>query len=362
MKLDRLDADLYRFPTPTPQTDATLGWDASTVVAVTAHAGDLTGLRWTYSTAAAATLVRDVLCSALSGRPVDNVAGAFEQMRRVCRNFGIRGVVMQAVSAVDIAVWNLKARVHGLVLPDVFGKVHEDVMVYGSGGSLRMTDAEMSAQLRHWLDLSCRAAKIKIGLDRGEDPARDLERIRLSRDTLPSDVDLMVDANGAYDRGRARRVGAALDEVGVTWFEEPVTSDDVAGLGELRNMLRCDVAAGEYSAEPADSAALVGAVYCLQLDATRCGGYTGFVRAAALADAFQLPLSAHCAPAVHAPVAVATPRLRHKEYFADHERLEPMLLHGVPAIHDGRLRPNATIGHGYTLRSDLREWRMGRDR
>jgi L-alanine-DL-glutamate epimerase-like enolase superfamily enzyme len=362
MKVDRLDVEVYRFPTRSPEADGTLEWDATTAVVVIALAGNLRGLGWTYSTPAAARVVRDVLSPAVAGLSIDDVPSAFEQMRRACRNFGTRGLVMQAISGVDIALWDLKARAHELSLTQLLGCVRDDVPVYGSGGFVSMSDTELADQLEHWERLGCSSVKIKIGQDRGGDVARDLERVRAARAALPSSIDLMVDANGAYSVGQARRVGDILDEVGVTWFEEPVTSDDVHGLARLSDALRCDVAAGEYVAELTDAAALVDAVDCLQLDVTRCGGYTGFRRCAALAEAHQLQVSAHCAPALHAPVAATVPNLRHVEYFADHERLEPLLVHVAPCVSGGRLRPNATIGHGYSLRADLRRWQSGDDR
>jgi L-alanine-DL-glutamate epimerase-like enolase superfamily enzyme len=362
MKIDRLAAEVFRFPTPTPEGDGTLRWDATTVVAVTAHAGNLSGLGWTYSTNAAATVISDVLDPAVSGCPVDNVSDAWEEMRRACRNFGTRGLVMQAISAVDIALWDLKARSIGQPLAQLFGAVTDSVAVYGSGGFTTMTDAELIEQLRGWRDLGCRHVKIKIGEDWGTSVARDLERVELACRTMGSEVEIFVDANGAYGIGQARRVGAALDELGVTWFEEPVSSQDVAGLASLRASLRCDVAAGEYVSDVAEARELLTAVDCLQLDVTRCGGYTGFLRAAAVAQAHQRDVSAHCAPALHAPVAVAVGNLRHIEYFADHHRVEGLLARGVPIVEDGTLRPNRTIGHGYALRPDLRQWRVDRER
>ncbi len=160
----------------------------------------------------------------------------------------------------------------------------------------------------------------------------------------------MVDANGAYSLGEAGRRGAQLDDLGVLWFEEPVSSDDVAGLGELRLRLRCDVAAGEYISDLYDAARLLPVVDCLQLDATRCGGYTGFLAGAALAASANWEVSAHCAPSLHAPVALAVPNVRHVEWFADHARLEPVLLDGVPVVEDGLLSVTGDApGHGMTL-------------
>lgn len=160
----------------------------------------------------------------------------------------------------------------------------------------------------------------------------------------------MVDANGGYVAAQARRAGAALDDLGVVWFEEPVSSDDIEGLGVVRSAVRCDVAAGEYVSDRYDARRLAPVVDCLQLDATRCGGYTGWLAGAAIAASHNLQVSAHCAPALHAPVAAAVANLRHVEYFIDHTRLEPKLFEGLPTAANGALIPNTTSpGHGMSL-------------
>ena len=349
MLIDGLDVAVYRFPTPEPEADGTLSWDATTAVVVTAYAGGRSGLGWTYSTHAAAAIVRDHLAAAVARRDVDDVASCWQAMHRACRNLGTRGVVMQAISAVDVALWDLKARLLELPLSRLFGQACDRVPVYGSGGFVTMTDEQLGEQVEEWRKAGCTAVKIKIGEQWGGCEERDLERVTLLRRFAGRDADLMVDANGGYRRGQARRVGAQLDELGVTWFEEPVSSDDLGGLAALRDQLRCDVTAGEYLADLADVPSLASSVDCLQLDATRCGGYTGFLRAAAVAQAAQLDISAHCAPALHLPVAAAVPNLRHVEWFADHVRLEPLLLEGVPEVHDGALVPVDRPGHGYQL-------------
>lgn len=367
MRIDGVAASAYRFPTEQPEADGTLHWDATTAVVVQVHAESMTGLGWTYSTAAAADLVDQMLAPALVGHHVDDVSGAFELMRRTCRNLGTRGLVMQAISAVDIALWDLKARAHGLPIGALLGRVRQAVPIYGSGGFTTMTDDELHAQLDEWLRIGCRAVKIKIGEEWGTRVSRDLERVHLVREHLDAhartDVAVMVDANGGYSRGQARRIGAVLDELGVSWFEEPVSSDDVEGLALLRDVLHCDVAAGEYLSDDHDAARLCGSVDCLQLDATRCGGYTGFLRGAAIAAAHDLQVSAHCAPAVHAPVAGAVPNLRHVEYFADHARLEPLLISGTPLVSDGLLEPGELhsgncVGNGYALSAGAQRWQI----
>jgi L-alanine-DL-glutamate epimerase-like enolase superfamily enzyme len=148
---------------------------------------------------------------------------------------------------------------------------------------------------------------------------------------------------------------------GVTWFEEPVSSQDLAGLAAVRRQVRPDVAAGEYSWSLADSAQLIAAeaVDCLQLDATRCGGFTEFLRGAALAAGHNLQVSAHCAPNLHAHVGVAVPNLRHVEYFHDHQRIERMLFEGALDPEGGSLTPAPEPGLGICLReSDAEKYRQ----
>lgn len=349
----KLRTGTYRFQTCAPEADATLQWDATTVVAVEAYADGRTGLGWTYSTAAAAAVIDNHLVDAVEGIDPMDVPRAAEAMRRACRNLGSRGLVAQAISAVDIALWDLKARLLDLALAALLGRAREAVPVYGSGGFTTMDDTALHSEVARWSAAGCTAMKIKIGEAWGRDVARDLARVRLLRDMAGDDVVLMVDANGGYTRGQARRVGAVLDELGVAWFEEPVSSDDLEGLALVRDALRCDVTAGEYAADVYEAARLCPVVDCLQLDVTRCGGYTGFLRGCAVAAAHNLDVSAHCAPALHAPIAVAVPNLRHIEWFADHARLEPLLVDGVPPVHGGMLRCGDGAGHGMALRDRL---------
>ena len=358
--IDRVTTATYTFPTPEPEADGTLAWDATTVVAVTLEAGGCSGLGWTYSSPAAAAVVQHHLASAVHDHDAFDISGGWSAMRRACRNLGTRGLVMQAISAVDIAWWDLSARLLDVPLVNLLGRARDTVPIYGSGGFTTLSERELAQQVDWWHSVGCTAMKIKIGESWGTRVERDLERVRRLRDLAGSHAALMVDANGAYRIGQARRVGAALDDLGVVWFEEPVSSDDPDGLRLLRSVLRCDVTAGEYAADEFETAALLDAVDCLQLDATRCGGYTGWRRCAALATARSLDVSAHCAPALHAPVAASIPNLRHLEWFADHVRIEAELFCGAPPAHDGalHLRDDAA-GHGMYLSPRSSTWRTG---
>jgi L-alanine-DL-glutamate epimerase-like enolase superfamily enzyme len=350
---------VYRFPTPQPEADGTLEWHATTAVTVTLEADGCSGLGWTYSSRAAAAVVDDELLPHVLGRSALDVTDGWSAMRRAVRNLGSGGLAMQAVSAVDVAWWDLKARLLGVPVGDLLGRCRDAVPIYGSGGFTTLDDVGLAEQVEEWAHAGCTSMKIKIGESWGHEPGRDLRRTRELRRLAPEGTQLMVDANGGYTVGEAVRVGDRLDDIGVVWFEEPVSSDDTAGLAAVREALACDVAAGEYAATPDDVTALLPVVDCLQLDATRCGGYTGWLRAASVAEAAHLEVSAHCAPSLHAAVAAAVPNLRHVEWFVDHARLEPQMLDGVPEVHHGALHPAGDgVGHGMTLSGGAPQWRV----
>jgi L-alanine-DL-glutamate epimerase-like enolase superfamily enzyme len=358
-EIEHVAVDCFRFPTPAPESDGTLTWDATTAVTVELAADGVAGLGWTYSSPAAVAVVETHLRPLLMGHRCADIAALWASMRAECRNIGTKGLVMQAISAVDIALWDLEARMLGTSLAGLFGRVRDRVPVYGSGGFTSADDQELSDDIAHWRAAGCESMKIKIGRDNGGSIQWDLNRIALFHELAGGGVQLMVDANGAYTVGQAMRVGAELDRHGVCWFEEPVTSDDEAGLATVRSDLRCDVTAGEYVSDIADATRLVRAVDCLQLDVTRCGGYTGFLRSAAVARAHEVPVSAHCAPALHAPVAAAIPVLRHIEWFKDHECLEPLLVDGVPVVKDGTIDvPIDCEGHGMSLAATASAYRV----
>jgi L-alanine-DL-glutamate epimerase-like enolase superfamily enzyme len=343
-------AAAYTVPTDRPEADGTLAWDSTTLVVVEARAADAVGTGWTWAPAAAATVVRDLLAPVVTDRSALAPRAAQAAMAIAVRNAGRPGLVGMALSAVDIALWDLGARLLGLPLTTWWGAESGPVPVYGSGGFTTYDDDVLAAQLDGWLELGIPRVKIKIGESWGRCERRDLARTELARRVVGDDVELYVDANGAYAVGQAGRVGAALDDLGVRWFEEPVSSEDVAGLATVRAGVGADVAAGEYVATLAEAARLVPVVDCLQVDVTRCGGYTEWFRIAALAAAHGLDVSAHCAPYLSAPVAAATPRCRHLEWFHDHVRIMRELVDGVADPVGGALPLPAGPAHGLALR------------
>lgn len=358
-RIDAVDASAFVIPTDAPEADGTLSWDSTTLVLVQAYSGGLCGTGWTYGPAACARLVTDELAGPILGTPALDVVGAFAVMVRSVRNAGRPGAVGYAISAVDLALWDLKARLLDLPLHRLLGAAHPRAPVYGSGGFTSYHDDQLTAQLDRWVgEQRMTAVKIKISESWGSASRRDVARIGQARKVVGDDVELFVDANGGYTRKQAVRVGHAAAELGVSWFEEPVSSDDLDGLREVRDQVDADVTAGEYGHDLAyfNRMCAAGAVDCLQADATRCGGITEWLRVASLAAAHNLQISGHCAPHMHVHAAAATPNLRHLEWFHDHARLEQMLFDGTLDPAGGELRPDPDApGNGLSLRADVAE-------
>jgi L-alanine-DL-glutamate epimerase-like enolase superfamily enzyme len=347
--LGKARASAYEVPTDAPESDGTLEWNATTLVLVEIDAGGKRGIGYSYADKATQVLIHDLLAGVIEGRDAMDIPGVWWAMAAAVRNIGRRGVASMAISAIDNALWDLKAKLLDVPLVKLLGSAREAIPVYGSGGFTSYSDAQLREQLGGWADDGIAMVKMKVG----REPQRDAARAKVARKAIGDDVQLFVDANGAYARKQALRMAQVFArEYDVSWFEEPVSSDDLDGLRMLRDRAPAgmDIAAGEYGYDAGYFRRMLEsqAVDVLQADATRCGGITGYLRATALCDAFHVPLSAHCAPALHMHPACATRASRHVEYFHDHVRIERMLFDGVPAPVDGRLhldlsRPGAGI-------------------
>lgn len=280
-----------------------------------------------------------------------DVARLNAAMLRAVRNDGSRGVAAMAISMLDVALWDLKARLMGCSVVQLLGRMRERVPVYGSGGFTSYSDAQLKKQFSGWVDDGIRMVKMKVG----SDPAADPNRVRTARKAIGDEAALFVDANGAYSTKQALLLAETFDESHVSWFEEPVSSDRLSELKLIRERApaRMEIAAGEYGYDRFYFRRMLeaGAVDVLQADATRCCGFTGFLGASQIAASFGCPLSAHCAPSLHMHVGVAVPGFRHVEYFHDHVRIERMLFDGFIAQKDGYLEPDASRpGLGFTFK------------
>lgn len=349
--VERIDVSTYRIPTDQAESDGTFRWDSTTLVLVEAHARSATGIGYSYTSASAAAVIRDVLSTVVVGRDATAVPESWAAMRRAVRNVGRPGLASTAISAVDAALWDLKARLFDLPLVALLGRVRDRVPVYGSGGFTSYSIDRLREQLGAWAADGIARVKMKVG----RQPEEDLERVGAARDAIGEDVELFVDANGAYGRKQALALAEAFAGHDVVWFEEPVSSDDLEGLRLLRDRAPAgmEIAAGEYGYDDVYFRRMLeaGAVDVLQADATRCAGLTGFLRADVLCDAFSVPLSGHTAPALHLHAACAAASLRHLEYFHDHVRIERLIFDGAPQLEGGTLVPDRSRpGNGLELK------------
>jgi len=340
VRIQRIVVSIYRVATDYPESDGTLEWNHTTLVLVEASAGNQRGLGYTYADRATATLIADVLAKEVEGRNAFDISGCWQAMLARVRNLGRPGIAAMAISAVDNALWDLKARLLEIPLVSLLGVVREAVPVYGSGGFTSYSIPQLQKQLARWVEDGIPRVKMKIG----RDPLADVERVKAARDAIGPFPELFVDANGAYSRKQALQQAEKFAQPNIQWFEEPVSSDDLEGLHLIRNRAPAamEIAAGEYGYDCWYFRRMLEseAVDVMQADATRCCGITGFMQAANLCQAHHLPLSAHTAPAIHMHLGCAAIPLRNLEYFHDHVRIERMLFDGVPQPVNGELRPD----------------------
>jgi L-alanine-DL-glutamate epimerase-like enolase superfamily enzyme len=350
--VEQLDVGAYTIPTDAPEADGTLAWDATTIVVVHARGGGESGLGYTYADVSTAKLIASKLAGVVRGSDAMAPQSAWAAMVEQTRNLGRPGITSMAIAAVDLAIWDLKARLLGLPLCGLLGMARDRVPVYGSGGFTAYSNDRLAAQLAGWVQDGIPRVKMKVGSVPGEDP----DRVRLAREAIGPEARLFVDANGAYSRKQALDLAARFaDDARVSWFEEPVSSDDLEGLRLVRDRAPAgmEIAAGEYGYDAPYFKRMLeaGAVDVLQADVTRCAGITELLRVSGLCRAHGVPLSLHCGPSIHLHPAMALENFVHLEYFHDHVRIEHLLFDGVVDPVDGALVPDLERpGNGLELK------------
>lgn len=350
--ISRVDVSAYSIPTDAPEGDGTFRWESTTLVLCEVEEGNEIGIGYTYGNKATAAVADELGQKCLKERSAFDIPAIHESMLKQVRNDGSRGIASMAISALDIALWDLKAKLLNCSVVDLLGCTSSSVDVYGSGGFTTYSDRQLAKQLSEWVADGIKAVKMKIGAQ----PEADIERVRVARESIGPDAELFVDANGAYSTRQAISFARHFGIYNVSWFEEPVSSDRLAELRRVRDRAPSgmEIAAGEYGYDCYYFRRMLEseAVDVLQLDATRCKGFTGFLQGAAIAASFGgCPISAHCAPSLHMHVGSAVKDFRHVEYFHDHVRIEQMLFDGFIAPIRGQLTPDRSRpGLGLTFK------------
>ncbi len=339
-----LKVSAYTIPTEEPESDGTIEWNSTTMILVEIRGGGQSGIGYTYAGISSAYFIDKNLKNIVTGKNAMNIPWILKSMIDSVRNNGNCGIIAMAVSAIDNALWDLKAKITGLPLASLLGKVRDDFQIYGSGGFTSYTIEKLQNQLSGWAEKGIKQVKMKVG----RQPDKDVERVKKAREAIGKDTALFVDANGAYTARQALEKSYKFNEFGVTWFEEPVPASDLSGLKFIRNHapVSMNIAAGEYGYNlPYFEQMLEAqAVDVLQADATRCGGISTFLKAGQTCEAHQLPFSSHCAPALHLHAGLSLPSFFTAEYFYDHVRIEAMLFDGISppvngALHADMSRP-----------------------
>jgi L-alanine-DL-glutamate epimerase-like enolase superfamily enzyme len=349
----------FTIPTERPlESDGTLEWTSTTLILVQLEADGVTGMGYTYGSRGLTSFAEQLLSKHVTGQNSLSINSIWENLRRAVRNDGHQGLSSMAISAIDNALWDLRARLFKLPLVDLLGHAREKVEIYGSGGFTSMTLPELKDQMSGWQKQGIKKFKMKVGTH----PEQDSSRVHFVRECIGPNAALMVDANEAYDAGTALRLSQEFAKEDVSWFEQPLRDTNIEGLSELRRRLPAgmSLSTGEYIYDSTQALQFLRAKSAdvIQLDVTRCGGVTGFLKAAALCEAFNVPISTHCAPSLHVALGCSIPTLKHLEFFSDHARIETMLFDGVRPVEDGYLQPDLNRhGFGLTLKNqDFKRW------
>jgi L-alanine-DL-glutamate epimerase-like enolase superfamily enzyme len=355
-----IEVSAYTIPTDFPESDGTIEWDHTSLVLVRINAGGKEGIGYTYADPATGTFIEKTLKPLLIGKDAQQIAGITQTLTRAIRNNGTCGLAMMAVSAIDIATWDLKGKLFDVPVCSLLGMAREKMDLYGSGGFTSYSDSQTRDQFQAWAAQGITHFKMKIG----REPKKDVNRVKAARQAVGKEAALYVDANAAYSARQAMEMANALIGFDISWFEEPVSSDDLPGLRYVRDHTPngCAIAAGEYGYNLPyfDAMLRADAVDILQADATRCGGVSNFLQAGALSAAHQIPFSSHCAPAIHLHAALASPGFFIAEYFHDHSRIESLLFDGISPPKSGCLEPDLSRpGLGFNVKyADAEKYKL----
>lgn len=356
MKIDRIECRAYATARVTPIVNGRHSYDTSTTCVVEVHTDDgVSGV----GLGVGLTIPRgERVIAALISSFGDMLVGtdplcherAFERIWSP-KLMGRRGAETRAASMVDVALWDIKAKYAGLPLHRLLGGVRDSAPCYVAGGYYEDGKGldDLAAEMTDYLASGVTAVKMKVGR---LSMADDIERVRVVRDAIGPDAQLMVDANGAYAAAEAARMARALEPHQIAWFEEPVPVDDYEGLAIVARASTIPVATGENEATRYGFRDLVlaGGVGVLNADAEIMGGVTEFLKVAALAQAHHLPIAPHGRAAIHLPLVCAIPNGYMVEYYRPNvDPLAEALLPHQPTARDGALTPLDAPGNGLVL-------------
>ena len=353
VKVDLLAAPVrYGFQDATRKVE-TVGM---AVVRVTTDQG-LTGLGFTYHEVGGESikdLIERYYGPKIIGRTPFETEEIWMELFHYARGVGRKGLAFCAESALDIALWDLKGKILNMPLYRLFGGTNPNVSIYASGGWTSFDDDQLVNEAKMMVERGYRAIKLKIGVNGGKDLRSDIRRCRKVREAIGPDIGFMVDANNAFYAADAVKLANEIKQYDIELFEEPVFADDIPGLRQFKQGTDIPLGTGEheYTKWGARDLLSADAVDYLQMDATRCGGFTEMLKVAALAQAYNRPLAPHAMEFVHMHVVAAAPNGVFLERLFLFEDITKMVLKDPPQPKNGILTIPDKPGLGVELNPD----------
>jgi L-alanine-DL-glutamate epimerase-like enolase superfamily enzyme len=291
--------------------------------------------------AASRSIIQDTLKPLLLGQDALAHEKLWDDMFWRVRGFGRKGVAFSAISSVDIALWDLKAKFFGVPLYRLLGPYTDRVPIYGSGGWTSFSELELVREQVGYVERGIPRVKMKVAKDFGRAEDEDLRRLAAVRKAVGDDVEIYVDANNGFYAKQAIGFARRMANYDVRWFEEPVLADDVAGLAAVARAIDIPVATGEHEYTKYGFKELIsqGGADIVQPDVGRVGGVTEWLKVAHLAHAFNLPVAPHAVQLVHLHLACCTPNLKVVEYLGVSEETDRLFYTDFPEPQNGMWSP-----------------------
>ena len=276
-------------------------------------------------------------------------------MFQYLRGVGRKGLMFCALSAVDIALWDLKGKILDIPLYRLWGGNQKKVPVYGSGGWTSYTDDELVAEMKDIVSRGYKMIKFKVGYNGGQSPSRDVERVRKVREAVGPDIGIMLDANNCWDAATGARFANRVKDYDIMFLEEPVFADDIPGLSRFKQSTDLPLASGEheYTKYGARDLIMHNAADIVQLDGTRAGGFTEMLKIAALTQAWNLKFAPHAMENIHIHLVSACPNALFLERLLLFEEITRNVYDGAPEPVDGYMTIPDEPGLGLKLNMDF---------
>lgn len=303
-----------------------LGTDDGLVgIGVTFFGGALTG---------ALKAAVEALADLARGEDPTRVEAIVAKLRAAAGSAGPGGIFSLALSAIDMACWDLRGKAEGKSVCELLGGLRDRAPTYASGALLRQHPVDYLAKAGPYLTgLGFRQMKMQCGSE--PTVAKSVERVRVMRESIGDDVDLMCDINQLWSVNQAIEIGKRIEPYHLFWLEDPTAHDDFAGLARIADALVTPIAAGEYHYGIVPFRHLIEhrSIDIVMIDLLRVGGITQWMKVAGMAEAFNLPVVSHLIPEIHVHLVAAIPHGLTVEYMPWTHRL----FASVPEIVDGNL-------------------------